>query len=79
MEQVFGNKIACTSYEKWQMCATNFDVMIHLAAHNNDQTGSLEEFREANVVLLQQLIKGMVDAGIPKLVYFTSLHAKEAV
>lgn len=78
LEQVFGNNIACTSYEKWQMYAENFDAMIHLAARNNDQTGSLEEFREANVVLLQQLIKGMVDAGIPKLVYFTSLHAKEA-
>lgn len=77
LERIFGNTIASATYDGWHKHAKNFDAVIHLATRNNDQIGSLDEFKQANVILLQKIVKDMKGAGIPKLIYFTSLHAKE--
>lgn len=77
LDKVFGNTIANTSYDGWHMHAKEFDAVIHLATRNNNQMGSLEEFREANVFLLQKIVKNMEQVAIPKLIYFTSLHTNE--
>ena len=77
LEKIFGNTIANTSYDGWHMQAKKFDALIHLATRNNNQMGSLEEFRETNIFLLQQIVKDMEQVAIPKLIYFTSLHANE--
>jgi lipopolysaccharide/colanic/teichoic acid biosynthesis glycosyltransferase len=67
----------CTSFEEMETRAAGFDAVLHLAAHNNDQPGTLEDFREANVRLTAAVVDTMRKAGIGKLVFVSSIHAAE--
>lgn len=79
LQQVFGSDFKCAGYDDWQDHARGFDVVIDLATRNNDQAGSLDDFRTANVERLKQLVDGMGKANIAKLIYFTTLHADENI
>lgn len=52
-----------------------YDALLHLAVLNNDQEGSLKEFRTANVRLLETVLTSMRKAGIPTIIYTSSLKA----
>jgi nucleoside-diphosphate-sugar epimerase len=55
--------------------AVGCDAIAHLAVLNNDQTGTLEDFRAANVELLSQVLSYARAARVPTFIYTTTLHS----
>ena len=53
-------------------------VFIHLAAHNNDRPGSLEEFNAANVELLLEIAAVAREGGAARFINLCSTHALAA-
>lgn len=53
----------------------NYDALLHLAAKNNDQDGTEDEFHKANVELVKSIVSQMKKANIPQLVFVSSHHA----
>ncbi len=75
LEQRFqGTKTS--GYDTLATAAQGFDLVLHLAARNNDQEGDLEAFRADNVGLLQDVIEACTAAGVTRFINFTTLHAE---
>ena len=72
---IIGKNIKCVTHDTWYQHAKDYDALVHLATHNNDQKTGLDEFRKGNITYLQNVVKGMRNAGIRKVIYFTSIHA----
>lgn len=51
------------------------DVVLHLAARNNDQSGSEDEFLADNCTLTVNLYGAAVSAGVKRFIYVTTTHA----
>lgn len=51
------------------------DLLLHLAARNNNQPGTQAEFDAANVDYSVKLLSAAKAAGIPRFVYVSSIHA----
>lgn len=51
------------------------DLLLHLAARNNNQPGTQAEFDAANVDYSIKLLSAAKAAGIPRFVYVSSIHA----
>lgn len=75
LRALFGNNIKICSYSQIAEHAVGYDVLLHLAVLNNDKEGSLKEFRAANVGLLETVLTSMRKAGIPMIIYTSSLKA----
>ncbi len=68
------NRVA--GYEDLATAAQGYDVVLHLAVRNNDQPGSLEDFRAANVTLLETVAQAARAAGVATFINVTSLQAR---
>lgn len=55
--------------------AKGCSALLHLAVKNNDQPGTDEDFQNANVTQLQDVLEQARLAGIQSIIYPTSLHA----
>lgn len=55
--------------------AKGCDLLLHLAARNNNQPGTEEEFDAANVDLALAMVHIAKAAGIARFVYVSSIHA----
>ena len=75
---IIGKNIKCVTHDTWHQHAEDYDALVHLATHNNDQKTNLDEFRKANITYLQDVVKEMRNAGIIKIIYFTSIHASDS-
>lgn len=72
------SQYAVSSYEELAERAKFFDCLIHLAVKNNDVSGSIDEYRLANVHLLKSILVDVRRARISTLVYLGTLHAANA-
>jgi len=66
--------IEATSYAKLDALEGNYDAFVHLAVMNNDQIGSLQDFRDANVNLLDQIVSVAKHANVSTIINLTTLH-----
>ena len=65
----------CVAYEDLEDTITNFDMMLCLVTKNNNQSGSLDEFRSVNVEKVKELALLAERAGVDKFVHFSTFHA----
>lgn len=73
LERAFpGMKVS--GYEALVEKGGNFNLLVHLAALNNNATGDEMAFRQVNVELFADVIEKARQAGIPRLLNITSLH-----
>lgn len=63
-------------YSSLESSLAGTDVVIHLAVKNNDNRGSKEEFRAANVDLLSDLAKNAAQNGVKLFINVTTLHSE---
>ena len=73
---LFPHVPVCT-YEELADRGSRFDMLVHLAARNNDQPGSRSAFRKVNVDFLCETARAAQKAGVHKFVDISSLQAKE--
>ncbi|APX91419.1 hypothetical protein BV394_16145 (plasmid) [Brevirhabdus pacifica] len=66
------------SYEDLAQRGAGYDALVHLAVRNNDQPGTLDDFRAANVTLLERIATAARTAGIGVFINITTLHAQTA-
>lgn len=66
---------SCCDYEILSMRAANYDVLLHLAAHNNNAPGNLKAFVDVNVDFVMQTCDCAREAGIPLFINVSSIHA----
>ena len=52
-----------------------YDAIVHLAARNNDQPGTREDFLTDNVGLAKALVSFATQLKIPQIVHLSTLHA----
>lgn len=55
--------------------ATGYDLLVHLAAINNNSRHAETTFQKINVELPVKVAKDAVKAGIPRMINFSSTHA----
>ena len=75
---VLANRFPATttaSYEDLPAALGGVDILINLAVRNNDQRGSLAQFREANVELVKRLHAAAVAAGIRHMIQLSTFRA----
>jgi lipopolysaccharide/colanic/teichoic acid biosynthesis glycosyltransferase len=65
-------------YDALSTQGQGYDALVHLAIRNNDQTGSLEEFRATNVDFLRTVARAAIAADIPLFINLSTLHASIA-
>ena len=65
----------CCGYAEMADYVQDFDLLLHLAAANNDHTRPYEEFRAVNVDLLAQVVEICKRCNVKRLVNFSSTHA----
>lgn len=65
----------CCDYAALTSTLQGSDMILHLAARNNDQEGDLETFRAVNVGLLETITAAAQGAGVPLFVNATTLQA----
>lgn len=52
-----------------------YDILLHLAARNNNHPGTQAEFDTANVDLAVDAVRSAQSAGIARFIYVSSIHA----
>lgn len=77
LEQSYPGIRAC-SYEDLAVRGHGYDVVLHLAAMNNDRAAPEGEFRAVNVDLTLRVANAAASAGIARLVNVFSVHALDA-
>lgn len=68
---------AVATYDNLAVAADGFDTLVHLSVRNNDMPGDIDEFRQANVVHLEAVLRLAATVGIKTFIYMTTLHASE--
>lgn len=66
---------ATASYDNLPEALGGTDVLINLAVRNNDQGGTLEQFRQANVEIAQRLYAGAAVAGVRSMIQLSTFRA----
>lgn len=74
LEQAYPDLQSC-DYEDLENHLPGADAVVHLAVRNNDQPGSLAEFREANVELVKRLVAQAKNADLPCFLQLSTLQA----
>lgn len=77
LEELYPGIPACT-YEELAARGSGHDVLLHLAAVNNDSAASGDEFHAVNVDLTLGVAKAAALAGIVRFVNVSSVHALDA-
>lgn len=67
--------IPSATYEDLPKELEGYDSLLHLAVKNNDQPGSYEEFRTANVDLFKTVLSAAGSAGLKSVINTSTLHA----
>ncbi|MEM7069067.1 MAG: hybrid nucleoside-diphosphate sugar epimerase/sugar transferase [Pseudomonadota bacterium] len=75
LEAFKSKSVSVAGYSEIPEKANEFDAIIHLAAKNNDQAGSIEEFRSANVELLKEVVSASYAANVKMFINISSLRA----
>jgi len=76
LQKLFPNT-PVVDYENLKVAAKGYATLVHLAVRNNDKSGDISEFREANVELLKAVVGSVKGTGIKTIIYATSLQASE--
>lgn len=76
LRKQFGDAAAVCNYDALGETAKGYDVLVHLAVRNNDQSGDIDAFRAANVTLLQKVIDMARFARVGKFIHMASLQAQ---
>jgi lipopolysaccharide/colanic/teichoic acid biosynthesis glycosyltransferase len=74
LRTVFPGRTTCT-YEDLPSAAKGADLVVHLAALNNDVEAPLSEFERINVGLTIQVAEAARTAGVKRMINFSSTHA----
>ncbi|MFC4293250.1 sugar transferase [Sphingorhabdus arenilitoris] len=74
LQQLFPGD-ACCNYHDLQHIGSDYHSCVHLAVMNNDQHGSLADFRSANLTGLQHIFNDAKRAGVGHFINLTSFHA----
>lgn len=74
LKRVFPDMPVCQSDALTQQ-GMGCDLLLHLAARNNNQPGTQAEFDAVNVDLALDAMQAAKAAGIPRFVYVSSIHA----
>ncbi|MES2987602.1 MAG: hybrid nucleoside-diphosphate sugar epimerase/sugar transferase [Pseudomonadota bacterium] len=77
LSRLFPSARTC-GYPQLAENASGYDALLHLAARNNDDSASIEEFRAVNVALLLQVFESARRAGIRTFYNASSTHALDA-
>lgn len=72
--RLFPGVPTCTT-EALSETGADCDLLLHLAARNNNQPGTQAEFDAVNVDMALSLLHAAKTAGIPRFVYVSSIHA----
>jgi lipopolysaccharide/colanic/teichoic acid biosynthesis glycosyltransferase/uncharacterized protein YbjT (DUF2867 family) len=70
--------LSCCAPDAMAQHATGADLIVHLAARNNDRPGPQAEFDAVNVDLALTQLRAAQEAGIARFVYVSSIHALDA-
>lgn len=65
----------CCSYDEMADNIRGFDVVLHLAVANNNQSGSYLEFHAINVQFLSRILEICKTGNVRRLINFSSTHA----
>lgn len=74
LRRLFPSVTTC-DYDSLEEAARGSDLLFHLAARNNDCSGSAAEFDLVNVDFALRVLATARAAGIPRFVYVSSFHA----
>lgn len=74
MEALYPN-LKCVTLEELGAFGRGYDILLHLAAKNNNQQGDLAEFRKANVDYAHTVQRAAKAAQIGKFVFVSTFHA----
>ena len=74
LASMFSDHRVC-GYDDLAREGAGFDVVLHLAKMNSGQAGSTEAFMDANKGLAERVIEAAKTAGIPRVIYGSSIHA----
>lgn len=69
--------VPVASYKNIESSAKGYDALVHLAVKNNDQPGTLDDFRKANVELTTETLEAAKAAGIKMFINATTMHASQ--
>lgn len=72
---MFGEGVEVCSYDDLAHHAVGYDALVHLAVLNNDQDGSLDDFRAVNLTLLETVLEAVRQAGVPLIINTSTLKA----
>lgn len=72
--RIFPEHPAC-GYADIPRRADGFDLLVHLATVNSQAGLPLEETRKVNIGLLAEVVESAREAGIPKVINLSSIHA----
>jgi len=75
LETLFGSSVEACSYADLATASRGADALLHLAVLNNDRSGTPDDFRRANVTLLEEVVDAARDAGIGLFIQTTTLKA----
>jgi lipopolysaccharide/colanic/teichoic acid biosynthesis glycosyltransferase len=64
-----------TSYANLKKRARGYHALVHLAVMNNDKSDSIHQFRDANVILLSEVLDAVRSAGVKLFINTTTLHS----
>lgn len=67
--------VAAVGYDELCQSAQGYDLLLHLAAINNDRDASAEQFTQVNVDLAVETCRQAQQAGIKRFTYISSTHA----
>lgn len=65
----------CCDYAQLSARAQGYDACVHLAVRNNDASGPIEQFREANVAGLKRVWNSLHGSGFRHFINISSFHA----
>jgi lipopolysaccharide/colanic/teichoic acid biosynthesis glycosyltransferase len=67
--------VNCCAYEALAGKGSGYEALVHLAAINNDQQASVDQFNDINSAFAIQTARLATRAGIPRMVYVSTTHA----
>lgn len=77
LKQRFPGLQTC-GYDALARSAAGFDMVLHLATRNNNEAGTIEEFRRGNVEHLLATYDAAAAAGVTSFIDISTVHALDA-
>ena len=78
LKEIYPELQSC-DYEDLEDHLLGADALLHLAVRNNDQQGTLADFRDVNVELVKRLVTQAQNASLPYFCQISTLHTQNQI